>query len=478
MNYLPIKSIREEDTLMVGQQLVLLGKLSHLGFPIAEGIIVLPPEFNLKFHLENFQIQDLEVFEQRLDVIKREFFKTPIPEDLEKILISKKIDPAKLWKNLLESWLGEIRSVFLRVGFERGLLSRLSAQPVFFTSKIICSGEAYFDYKAGKLIFSTDKGSLSEKLEAQLQDVIKKGDKKLFLPQVYHFIIDTSLKLIKLKPFTDSLEGSMIQSISAEEQIIRKTSGAVKVFLTLGEDLTIDPNVDGILIEGERINDFDKKAIQLMESASLMGERPVIYKLSNFSDRFGGVRGTQRLIHQESVLKKDVGAILFVRNKKQLLNVQVGIPHVRSLGEFLELKKILNTYGISRKGSLKLWLEIAVPENVINLEKYIDGGVDGVIININELSAWLGGFDPSHSEIYFYQKQIELISSFLEPALKILHKQNLPFLVTGDQVMHSDMLRFLVSKGVWGIAVDQPNILSFDDYLNLLEKHNLRSIHT
>src|SRR5258708_28653183 len=104
MDILPITSLVEEDAQLAGSGLVNLAKLHQSKIPIAQGIVVFPPEFKLQSILEYYQINDREVFEQRMEFVKKDVLKIPLSDNLKKVLNQKKIDSQKLWLYLLEIW--------------------------------------------------------------------------------------------------------------------------------------------------------------------------------------------------------------------------------------------------------------------------------------------------------------------------------------------------------------------------------------
>lgn len=477
MEVLPIKSIREEDAPLVGNNLLSLAKLYQEGIGICDGVVVLPPHFKLKTVLEHFQYKQKEVFEQSLHIIKSEIKKIETPSELRKALIVKKIDVNKLWINLLDGWIEEIRARIWKEGFYKGITENLTAQPVFFTKKILNSGEAYFDFTLKHSAIKPTKGILTPHQIFEIEDLVKKANKKLFLPFVYHFIYDGKIRIVKVAPFTQypKKEDDLILTkpeIITNPEDIKKTS--VKVFIDLSENFKVYKFIDGVIIHAEKIINHEMKLANLSEIASEYAPNPVIYKLADVKQNDGDIRGSLRLIHQENLLKKEVEAFLFARNKKQLINAQIAIPYVRSINEFLQIKRDLASFGISRKGSLKIWVEFAVPENIINLEQYLIAGFDGAIINLDELSSLLGGFDPSKEEAIYYAKQVDSLLKFIEDGLKMLHKAKIPVIFSGSLSLHNEVLKFLIAKGVWGVIVNLTNVSHIHDQLHFFEAHHIK----
>src|SRR3989344_367058 len=191
---LPLKHIREEDLPLIGKYLINLSKLYHLGIPVASGLIVLAPQIKLKTILEHYEGSSHEVFEQSLHLVKAEIKKIEVPKELEEELTKQKIDSKKVWLELLDSWILQIRARIFREGFSPKLTSNLTAQPVFFTKNIMFSGDGYIDSSLKQAVLNSTKYlTIDEILE--IEEIIKKADKKLFLPHIYTWIFDGEFRI-------------------------------------------------------------------------------------------------------------------------------------------------------------------------------------------------------------------------------------------------------------------------------------------
>ncbi len=477
MDILPIEKIRDEDGALVGTDLVNLARLAQLGFPVAPGIVITPIEIELRTVLKYFNLNDKEIFEQSLTLVRREILKIVVPENLAKILSKKKIRAQSIWQSLLEAWLSEVRTKVWQGGFKDGVTLGLSAQSIFFTQKIAISGNAFFDPVSDQVEVRLETGDLTPKIREQIDSLTTKANKRLFLPQIYHWIVEEKsekVQLVKLSPFTQSplREAANISYPSPEEK--REPKSVTKVFLDLSEGLVVNPAVDGVLICGEKSENFKNLVFKLVEAGNTFSQQDVIFKFSDAVEHIGGVRGSLRLIHQKSLLQTEAQAFLFARNTKRLLSLSIAVPFVRSVNEFLEIKREISSLGITRKGSLKIWLEVAVPENIIHLEEYLSTGLDGILLNLDELSSWLGGFDDNLPESVFYQKGVKALLKFLEDAMKTLHKNRIPVLAMGNLSLHDDVLEFLISKGVYGVVSSLANSHSLHEHLKFLEKRHVR----
>ena len=181
------------------------------------------------------------------------------------------------------------------------------------------------------------------------------------------------------------------------------------------------------------------------------------------------IRGTLRLIHQKTLLNHAAEAFLYIRNKKKLQNLELAAPFTRSPEELLQLKKDLGIKGVIFKGAVRFWWEMAVPENFLNLEEYLAVGIDGVILNLDELQKLLEGYEFAEGE--FYKKQVKALVKFIKPTLKSLHQAKIPVIARGELTVHHEVLEFLLESGVWGIVANTPmEAENLPEHLSWVEK--------
>lgn len=480
INLLPLRHLTEADQPLFGANLFNLAQLARSGLPVLPGIALTPPKIVLNVVLKHFQQTSKEVFEERLAIAQKELIKIPVQEELAKELskhhqyflpslgksYSKK---EQLWQALLQRWVEEISGHIWEQGLGVGVVSKLSPQVIFFVHDDFSQIRSYWNPETKEAVVEA-RSSLPAPLLQKIEQLVSEANKKLFLPQVYKLVIlEGRVYIAGLSPFTQ------VRTEAGQEELVLTPSkqrvlhkSAVKVFLDLSLGLTLGENLDGIFLEGERIEGFDQLVFRLVEGALSMPHKPVIYKLPDIVDR-EKIRGALRLINQQSLLKQSASTFIFARNKKTLLNLELAIPFTRSKEELLQLKRELAALGINRKGSLKFWQEMAVPENFINLEEYLEVGIDGVILNLDELQKFLGGYEVAEGE--FYKKQIQTLIKFLTPAFKLLHKNRVPVLAKGELLNVSEMLDFLMESGAWGVVVNTPlEADSLPQHLGWLEK--------
>lgn len=481
MKILPIRVILDEERYEVGANLANLANLKRAGFPVADGVIVFPPDLSKIF--KKYQSLGVDYIDRYYSEIKKELFKLDIPDSLVFELKNKlpKADLKKIWNSLLESWLVQSKT-----------LSSLSVQPIIFSSKIKSFGTIYESEKIihQKIVKDSNieikKGELSPKLLKQLDELVFKMDRSLGIPQIYHWIAEEAgkediIKIVNLSPSTPEVNTIKEEILNSQIRIETKLNlatgkSATKLFINATkQSVPADKSVDGFLMCSEDFLDIEEKTKKLVELASFNCSIPVIFKLFDDPTNFN-INGALRLLNSEGILKKDLETFLFARNKKQLLNIDLAIPQTRSVREFLEIKRQIASLGVSRKRSLKFWLEIAIPENLLNLEEYLEAGVDGIILNLDLLQSHLGGFNISDPEREIYNRDYKPLLKFIEEGLKILHKNLLPVLTVGNLTFKDEVLDFLVAKAVWGVTLSLGESQNFYEHLAMLEKRAINKL--
>lgn len=485
---LPVRLLTEEDALLFGSLNVALGKLYRAGLPVAPAVVITPPNLKLKTVLEHYDFGSKEVFEQSLTLVKKEINSTPIPQSLiaelgkhkQFFLNGNQIKSVKdLWLSLLDIWIKQLKIRLWTNGFYLGITEGLDPQVIVLVKKIQSFGKAYFDPLQDDAVIHAKYGHLQPKDLKKIAGLVQLANKKLFIPHEYEWILDGGVKLVKVLSYTPAipLAASPIVIGSQASPCKAKSKSAVKIFFDLSVGLTVEKDVDGIYISAEKIFDlnkprdsFENLVFRLVDSAVTFSSSPVFLKLADQSEGMGKIRGAFRLIHQRSLLTPLVEALDFARHKKSLFNVHIVVPFVRGVGELLQVKRELAAKKLMRKNSLQVWMEACVPENIINLENYLQAGIDGVVLNLDELVSYLNGFDALQEDLLFYKAEVEGLIKFLADAIRSLHKTKIPFIAYGNLSLYPKVLEFLVENGVYGVVVQKYEAHFAKDLLYQAEK--------
>lgn len=294
--------------------------------------------------------------------------------------------------------------------------------------------------------------------------------------------------------FKGSIASKLASSKPVEEKKILKT--ATKVYVNLAEpdlaDTIAKLPVDGVgLLRAEFMmagigthpKKFikDKKKDQFINSLASQLEifckafagRPVIYRASDFKTNeyrnlkggkefepeepnpMLGFRGAARYIADPEVFSMELEAIKKVRNKMNLKNLHLMIPFVRTPKELAGVKDIMTKNGLIRSSTFKLYLMVEIPTNVIQLDAFIDVGIDGISIGSNDLTMLMLGTDRDNSEVAhdFFEMDPAVLWA-LEKAVKTAVSRGITASICGQAPSdYPEMVEKLVSWGITSISV-------------------------
>lgn len=306
-------------------------------------------------------------------------------------------------------------------------------------------------------------------------------------------------------------------AVHIQEGPILKT--ATKVYVNLGEPELAEEiskrNVDGVgllraefmmagigihpkkLIHEKKSQIFvDKLADGIGKICAAFGERPVVYRASDFKTNeyshlkggeqyepsepnpMLGYRGAYRYIHDADVFDLELEAIKKVRNEMGLKNLHLMIPFVRNVNELKEVKKIVIASGLSRTASFKLWMMVEIPVNVILLDDFIDVGIDGISVGTNDLTMLMLGTDRDNETVAAdYDERNPAVLWALEHIIKTAHKRGITVSVCGQAPSsHPDVAEFLCKNGVTSVSVT-PDVIEktrqvfYDTEKKLVDRH-------
>lgn len=290
----------------------------------------------------------------------------------------------------------------------------------------------------------------------------------------------------------------VLKAIKPEEDYseYKNAKTATKVFVNLGEPELANKvgqmGVDGIgLLRAEfmiaGIGKHPRKFIQekkqkvfiekLVEGLKVFVEafegKPVIYRATDFktneyrslkggeefegeeNNPMIGFRGVSRYLVDDEVFKMEIEAIKIVRNKLGYKNLHLMLPFVRTTKELIDVKKLLTTFGLTRKGSFELYLMVEVPSAVILLDEFIDVGIDGISIGSNDLTMLILGVDRDNEKVSnIYDERNPAVLWALEKAITTAKKRNIKASICGQAPSRfPELTRSLVKWGVTSVSV-------------------------
>ena len=225
--------------------------------------------------------------------------------------------------------------------------------------------------------------------------------------------------------------------------------------------------------DGKKQEFIDKLAESIAIACKTFSEKPVIYKFSDLkTDQYRalingkefepiesnpnlGFRGAFRYIHDREMFELELEAVKTVREKMGYSNLHLMIPFVRTVEELIQVKNIIKEYVLEKPGSFKLWMMLQIPSNVIMLEKFIEAGIDGIMVDSDCLTMLIMGSDKENFEVSneFNEMYPANIWAF-DHIIKTANKHGIISSICGQAVTkYPELTRKLVCWGINSVAV-------------------------
>ncbi len=287
-------------------------------------------------------------------------------------------------------------------------------------------------------------------------------------------------------------------AIKLKEKIV-KTKTATKIYVNLAEPERAQEiakqYVDGVgLLRAEfmianigvhpkqAIQDkkqdifIDKLADDLTTFCKAFYPRPVTYRATDFKTNeyrslkggaawepvepnpMLGFRGAFRYVSSPEVFNLELAAIKRVREKYD--NLHLMIPFVRSPEELAKVRRLVATEGLFEKTSFKFWMMVEIPVNVIQIEDFINVGIDGVSIGSNDLTMLMQGTDRDNSEVA--QEFNERSPAVLWALKRVITKCNAAGVTSSicgqAPSTYEDLVKKLVRWGITSLSINPDSI--------------------
>jgi pyruvate,water dikinase len=234
----------------------------------------------------------------------------------------------------------------------------------------------------------------------------------------------------------------------------------------------------------------DKVAEGVATIAAAFWPKPVIVRLSDFKSNeyrkliggsryepeeenpMLGFRGAARYVSGEfrEAFAMECEALRRVRSEMGLVNVQVMVPFVRTLGQAEKVTKLLAEQGLKRgeavKGipdsELKVIMMCEVPSNAILADEFLEY-FDGFSIGSNDLTQLTLGLDrDSGLELLAadFDERDPAVKAMLSRAIKACRAQNKYVGICGQGPSdHPDFAQWLVREGITSISLNPDSVI-------------------
>ncbi|MCK9515156.1 MAG: phosphoenolpyruvate synthase [Ottowia sp.] len=228
----------------------------------------------------------------------------------------------------------------------------------------------------------------------------------------------------------------------------------------------------------------DKVAEGVATIAAAFWPKPVIVRLSDFKSNeyrkliggsryepeeenpMLGFRGASRYISEEfrEAFAMECEALRRVRNDMGLVNVQVMVPFVRTLGQAERVVALLAEQGLSRgENGLKVIMMCELPSNAVLAKEFLQY-FDGFSIGSNDLTQLTLGLDrDSGLELLArdFDERDPAVLALLRTAIAACRAQDKYVGICGQGPSdHADFARWLVGEGILSISLNPDTVMS------------------
>ncbi len=291
------------------------------------------------------------------------------------------------------------------------------------------------------------------------------------------------------------LGGKVIHQEKTSKEEIIKTKTATKLYVNLAEKelatKVAEENVEGVgllraefmianigihpkeAIKNKKQMDFiDKLASGLTTFCKAFYPRPVVYRATDFktneyrslpggakwepeeANPMLGFRGAYRYVANPEVFNLELQAIKKVR--RDYNNLWLMIPFVRSPLELKRVRRIVAAEGLFEATSFKFWMMVEIPVNVIQIEDFLEIGVDGVSIGSNDLTMLTTGTDRDNAEVAdAFDERSKAVLWSIRRVVKACHKHSVTVSICGQAPStYPDLVTKLVKYGITSISVN------------------------
>jgi len=229
---------------------------------------------------------------------------------------------------------------------------------------------------------------------------------------------------------------------------------------------------------------IDKVTEGVSTIAAAFWPKPVIVRLSDFKsneyrkliggNRYEpeeenpmlGFRGAVRYLSQDfqQAFAMECEALCRVRNDMGLVNVQVMVPFVRTLGQAQRVVELLAQHGLRRgDNGLKLIMMCEVPSNALLAEEFLEH-FDGFSIGSNDLTQLTLGLDRDSGMPLLaadFDERDHAVKALLVMAIQACQKHKKYVGICGQGPSdHLDFAQWLVSMGIESISLNPDSVVA------------------
>jgi len=179
-----------------------------------------------------------------------------------------------------------------------------------------------------------------------------------------------------------------------------------------------------------------------------------------------GFRGAVRYLSDDfqEAFAMECQALRYVRDEMGLINVQIMVPFVRTVGQAQRVVDLLAKYGLKRgENGLKLIMMCEVPSNALLADEFLSF-FDGFSIGSNDLTQLTLGLDRDSGMPLLaadFDERDPAVKLLLSKAIEACQKNNKYVGICGQGPSdHLDFALWLVEKGIESISLNPDSVIA------------------
>lgn len=174
------------------------------------------------------------------------------------------------------------------------------------------------------------------------------------------------------------------------------------------------------------------------------------------------VPDSRKTLEHEGLFELQLDIVKHLRNKLNMRNVSVVLPDIRSEKELVSMKKLVTANGLRRSATFSVLCEVVSPLAVISVQKIIDEGVDGLVINLDKLLQNL-----TSEENY---KLTSEVTEFVVDVIKKINTTTVPvYLGAKDIALTDDHLEKFLESGAFRFVFPEGKIRELGPMMSNME---------
>jgi pyruvate,water dikinase len=164
----------------------------------------------------------------------------------------------------------------------------------------------------------------------------------------------------------------------------------------------------------------------------------------------GNVKGVSRYLSNKKALDVVVRLIKRIRNIHGLRNVSIGVYQPQGGNLMREIKKEISARGLRRGSSFNIYAVFENPAEVIMCEDILDAEIDGIVIDTPTLARHVFSLPLTGKDVV-YDLSSNSIFRIIDSISQSTKAKGKRFVVFVED--NKDLVKYCVSKGVYGIVV-------------------------